>query len=225
MEDSTLGLARRPRIALFLSALFGQVAWGILPLARRVGINDLVDVALCGLAPIFFMIGVVSRRRDCLILGVPLSWIAVVPFAPRDQLGEGEVFTMAVSLVTYLLSVIAWSDSDRGSIRAHDIQWQVSGSPGKGQPDLIGVVISGAVLSASLIILWMPVTAMPFVAYTPGATARLKVAMILGMTLFGLVCLHRAKRIRTRIVPAGRAMPLLLFGLGFACTLIFRRLA
>ena len=198
MEDTPVASRSARRMALLGSALFGYAVWVIFPLLRRQGFDGVAEVTLGALAPIALCVGLATRSYGALLVGVPVGWLSILPFAPRDQLGEIEVVLMAISLLAYVLCVLSYGHRQRNGVATQSIVWVSDSSAPQGRFGLVGIVVFAAVFLSGMAVLWLPYDSDLWIVYTPGAVSRFKVGMILCLTLLGLGCLKRAKHIRQR---------------------------
>ena len=223
MEDTAIASSRWRRLALLGGALLGQVAWVIFPLLRRQGFQGVAEITLSAIAPLALCLGLARRSSGALLVGVPAGWLFVLPFAPRDQLGENEIILMAISLLAYVLCALYFLHRETVGVVTLSVDWTVDQATPEAPLGLVGVIVSAAVLLSCVVVLWLPYASNMWSAYTPGAVSRFKVGMILSVTLLGIGCLQRANRLRQHFVVRHRTGTLLGLALSMCCLVAIRR--
>ena len=226
MDDQTLEVSHFWRYGFWLAAIAAELCWVVFPLMRRPIALSALDGLILGVAPVAFLFGVKQHRLGVLLVGVPLAWVAILPLAPRDGLGSGEVLAMAISLLAYLALSIQMTHRNTPGASGTDVVWtktekKVSALSRSGAVEW---VIPVGVMVGSLGILAWPKLQLDLTQYPPGTAARLNVAMIFLMGIVGLLFTLRKERVQNGWMHRGNTSVFLILAVLFAILFAMWRL-
>ena len=197
MDNSTLEVRQPPwTYTLYCVAMLAEVCWAVSPLLRRSLALSTSEWLVLSIAPTLFIIGIRFHRSALLLMGVPASWLVVLPLAPRDGLGSEEVFAMAISLLAYCVVVVARGRNHLPEPHSARLVWTAQpedASSIRPTMSLVWVVPCCVVVSIFAILVW-PSLQTNLSQYPPGVSSRMQVVMIFLLGGLGLFLTHRIRR-------------------------------